>query len=286
MKRTLMLAAVCTSLLTPCFAQAPAMSNDAQKLPISVDECARIGRRTLEREGYQIGAAGNNWVSGTREIHRALILCDAAPDGTWTNVIVSSNTQEYALPGSEQKLLMKRMADVMDRQRFEDRDRDRDGDRDRDRDRDRDYRPAWLSMTDQQPLPGNAVPGGKEPNHPIPQYVCRAQYEGNLVPGKTVTAGSTDCLIAYQGMEVRNVAFDVLTGDADDYVWAAPNAGRIPLYTGNEGGVQLRSCRFELHVHNEDKGLQVGKEAGGKCSVGYKGIAYSSDRYEVLYPNR
>ncbi len=280
MKRILAAVAVSTFLLAPCFAQAPAMSHDAQKFPIGMDDCARIGRRTLEREGYQIGATGNNWVSGTREIHRALILCDAAPDGTWTNVIVSSNTQEFASAGNEQRLLMDRMADVVNNRRFDDRDRDRD------RDGDRDRRPGWVSMTDQQQLPGNAVPGGKEPNHPFPQFVCRAQHEGNLVPGKTVTAGSTDCLIAYQGMEVRNISFDILTGDPNDYVWAAPNAGRKPLYTGNESGQQLRSCRFELHVRNEDKGLQVGKEAGGKCFVGYKGIAYSSDQYEVLYPNR
>src|SRR5262249_36298029 len=95
----LMLAAVFVFLLTPAFAQAPAMSHDGQKFPVSVDECARIGKHTLEREGYQIGATGNNWVSGARGIHRALIICDAAPDGTWTNVIVSSNTPEYSVSG-------------------------------------------------------------------------------------------------------------------------------------------------------------------------------------------
>lgn len=262
------------------------MSNDARKLPIGVDDCARLGRRTLEREGYQVGATGNNWVSGARDIHRALILCDAAPDGTWANVIVSSNTQDYAPPGSEQRLLMNRMADMMSNQRFDDRDHDRDRDRDRDRDHDTDHGPNWFGMTSQQTLPGNSIPGGREPNHPVPQYVCRAPHEGNMVPGKTVTAGSTDCFIAYQEIEVRKVAFDVLTGDPDQYVWTAPNPGRRPFYTGNEGGVQLRSCRFELSVRNEDKGLQLGKEASGKCVVSYKGIAYASDRYEVLYTNR
>jgi Protein of unknown function (DUF3421) len=281
MKYILMLGAVSIFLLTPCFSQAPAVSHDGQKFPVSVDECARLGRRTLEREGYQIGATGNNWVSGAREIHRALIICDTAADGTWTNVIVSSNTPEYSVSGNEQRLLMNRMVDVMANRRFEDRDRDRDGDRDRDRDRDR--RPGWLSVTNQQPLPGNSVPGGKEPNHPVPQYVCRAQHEGNLVPGKTVTIGSTDCFIVSGEVEVRKIAFDVLTGDADDYVWTVPNPDRRSLYTGSEGGVNLRSCRFELYVHNENKGLQVGKEVFRKCVVGYKGIAYSSDRYEVLY---
>ena len=282
MKYIFVLVVVCTSMMAPGFGQAPVVSHDGQKFPVSVDECALIGKRTLEREGYQVGAAGNNWVSGARDIHRALILCDTAPDGTWAHVIVSSNTPEYEVSGNEQRLLMGRVVDVMTNRRFEDRDRDRDGDRDRDRDR----RPAWFSMTSQQPLPANGVPGGREPNHPVPQYVCRAQHEGNLVPGKTVTAGSTDCFIAYQELEVRKIAFDILTGDADDYVWMAPNAGRRPLFTGNEGGIQLRSCRFELNVRNEDKGLQVGKEAGAKCTVSYKGIAYSSDRYEVLYATR
>lgn len=101
-----------------------------------------------------------------------------------------------------------------------------------------------------------------------------------------MTTGSTDCFIPYGAMEVRKLAFDVLTGDADDYVWAPPNAGRTPLYTGNEGGARLRSCRFELRLRNEDRGVQLGKEAGGKCVVGYKGIVYTSENYEVLYPNR
>jgi hypothetical protein len=284
--KSILLAAVSTFLLASCFAQAPAVSHDAQKFPISVDDCARIGRRTLEREGYQVGATGNNWVSGSRDIHRALILCDTAPDGTWTNVIVSSATQEYAVSGNEQKQLMARVVDMMSNRRFEDHDRDGDLNRDRDRDRDREHRRDWLGMTDQQPVPGNSVPGGKEPNHPVPQYVCRAQHEGNMVPGKTVTAGTTYCFIVSGALEVRKDAFEVLTGDGDDYVWAAPNLDRRPLYTGNEGSVNLRSCRFELFVRNENKGVQVGRENSRKCFVGYKGLAYSSDQYEVLYANR
>jgi hypothetical protein len=291
MKRTFMLAAVSVFLLAPCFGQAPAMSHDAQKFPISVEDCTRMGKRTLEREGYQMGTAGDNWVSGSREIHRALIMCHGAADGTWVDLVVSSNAQEYNVPSSEQRLLMNHMIDVINNRRFEtdreDRDHDRDRDRDWDRDRDRDHRANWLTMTVQQPVPGNAIAGGKEPNHPVPQFVCRAEHEGNWVPGKTVTAlSSTDCLIPYREMEVRKTTFDVLTGDHDDYVWMAPNGARRPFYTGNEGAAQLRSCRFELYVRNEDKGLQVGKEASGRCFVGFKGITYSSDRYEVLYASR
>src|SRR5215510_657449 len=207
MKRPLMLVAVSLFVLTPSFGQAPAMSRDAQKFPSSVDECTRIGTRTLEREGYQVGSSGDNWVSGSRDIHRALVICHAVPDGTWADVIVSSNAQEYAVAASEQRLLMSHMAEAIRNRRF---DSDRD-DRDRDRYRDRDRRGNWLNMTSQQPLPGNAIPGGREPNHPVPQYVCRAEQEGNWVPGKTVTAeGSTDCFIASRGMEVRKSTYDLL----------------------------------------------------------------------------
>ena len=296
MKRSLLLAAFSTFLLTPCFPQAPAVSRDVQRLPISVDECTRTGTRTLERAGYQISDSGNDWVTAVRDIHRALILCSTAPDGSWANVIVTSNTQEFALPGREQHMLMYRFAnmarnrDFDDREWDRDRDRDHDGDRARDGDRgDRDHdrdRAHWLSVASQQPLPGNAVPGGREPNHPIPQFVCRADHEGNLIPGKTVTTGSSDCYIPYQGIEVRKLAFDVLTGDADDYVWAPPNAPRPALYTGTEAGAKLRSCRFELRLRNQDRGVQLGKEAGGKCMVSYKGGVYTSDRYEVLYASR
>ncbi|HEY6968232.1 MAG TPA: DM9 repeat-containing protein, partial [Candidatus Angelobacter sp.] len=255
------------------------------KFAISVDDCTRIGKRTLEREGYQVGSSGDNWISASRDIHRALILCHSAPDGTWANVIVSSNAQENAVAGSEQRLLMVHLADAARERRFDDRDRDRNWDRDRDRDRDR--RSNWLNMTSTQALPNNAIAGGREPNHPVPQYVCRAEQEGNWVPGKTVTsAGTTDCLFPYRNTEFRKNSYDLLTGDPDDYVWAVPDGGRPPFYTGNEGGVQLRSCRYELRVGGDNKGVHVGKEVGSKCFVSYKGVAYPSDRYEVLYRNR
>src|SRR5215831_3326539 len=131
--RSLMLAAVSAFVLTPCFGQAPAMSHDSQKIPIGVDECARTGKRTLEREGYQVGSSGDNWVSGSRDIHRALVMCHAAPDGTWADVIVSSNAQEYAVAASEQRLLMSHMADSIGNRRFDGNRDDRDRDRDRDR---------------------------------------------------------------------------------------------------------------------------------------------------------
>lgn len=288
MKRIITLAAVSVFLLSSGFAQAPSIAHDAQKFPIVGDDCMRIARQTLEREGYQFGFADNNSVSGARDIHRALIICSGAPDGSWVNVIVSSNTPQYAMSANEQKLLMSRLADVMNHERFEDRDRDRNVDHDRDRDRDRDHErgPGWFSMNGGQQLPNNAVAGGREPNHPVPQFVCRAEHEGNLIPGKTVTAGTTDCLIAYRELEIRKVAYDVLTGDAADYVWSPPNPGRPRFYTGNEGGAQLGTCRFELRVRNENRGLQLGKETEGKCVVSYKGIAYSNDRYEALYRNR
>ena len=284
MKNTLLLAAVSVLMATPSFAQAPAISHDAQKFAMSVDECTRIGQRTLEREGYQIGSSGDNWINGLRDIHRALVICHSASDGTWANVIVSSNAQEYAA-ASEQRLIMGHMADAARGARFEQARDDRD--RDRDWDRDRNLRGNWLNMTNQQPLPGNAIPGGKEPNHPVAQYVCRAEQDGNWVPGKTVTSGgSTDCLFPYRSTEVRKFTYDVLTGDPDDYVWAAPDPGRPPFYTGTEGGAQLRSCRFDLRVNGDNKGMHIGKEVGGKCFVSYKGVAYPSDRYEVLYRNR
>jgi len=286
MKLFLMLVSVCVFLLTPCLGQSPAMAQDSQRFSISVDDCTRMARRTLEREGYQPGNSGGNGVFGSRDIHRAFIQCQGGSDGTWVNVVVASNTQDGAVAASEQRLLMTNMAGLLrnprgDLDRERDRDRDRDGDRDRGGDRDWERR-AWLSMTSQQPLPGNAVPGGQEPNHSAPQYVCRAEQDGNLVPGKTVTSFGTDCLIPYRETEVRKTSYDILTGDGDDYVWMAPNAGR-PFFVGRENGADVRSCRFQLYTENKDRGRHLGKEVANKCIVSYKGIAYSSDRYEVLY---
>lgn len=288
MKLFLMLVSVCVFLLTPCFGQAPAMAQDSQRFSIGADDCTRMARRALERGGYQPGNNGNNWVLGSRDIHRAIIQCQSGSDGTWVNVVVASNTQDGAVAAGEQRLLMGAMADMVrrpdwdrDRDRDRGRDGDRDGDHDRDGDRDSGGR-AWVGMATQQPLPGNAVPGGQEPNHSAPQYVCRAEQDGNLVPGKTVTSFGTDCLIAYREVEVRKTSYEILTGDGDDYQWRAPNAGP-PFFTGHENGADLRSCRFQLYTENKDRGRHLGKEVSGRCVVSYKGVAYSSDRYEVLY---
>lgn len=282
MKLFLLRVSVCLFLIAPCFAQAPAMSQDAQRLPISVDDCTRAARRTLERAGYQPGSLVGNSVYGSRNINRALIQCQSGPDGTWANIIVASNTSDNGVAAGEQRALMGGMAEMVRRPDW-DRDRDRDRDGDRDHDRDRDSR-AWFGMSSQQPLPGNAVPGGQEPGHSAPQYVCRAEQDGNLVPGKTVTSFGTDCLIAYREIEVRKTSYEILTGDGDDYVWMGPNNGR-PFFTGNEAGMQLRSCRFQLYTENKDRGRHLGKEMNGKCVVSYKGQAFASDRYEVLYRN-
>lgn len=271
------------SLLAPCFAQAPAMSQDSQRVPVSVDDCGRLARQVLERQGYRPGSSGYNWVYGSRDIHRALIQCHPGPDGTWADVIVASNAQETAVAASEQRVLMSSMAEILRNPRGDwDRDRDKDRDRDRDRDRDGERRTNWFSTTSQQTLPPNLIAGGQEPNHSAPQYVCRAEQDGNWVPGKTVTSFGTDCLIAYRETEVRKTSYDILTGDADDFVWRGPNAGP-PFYTGNEGGVDLRSCRFQLYTENKDRGRHLGKEVGNKCVISYKGVAYSSNQYEVLY---
>ena len=287
--KPVLFAAVSLCLLTPCFAQAPAMSQDTLRVPVSVDDCTRLARQALQRQGYRPDSYGSNWVYGSRDIHRALIQCHAGTDGTWADVIVASNAQETAVPASEQRVLMNTMSEILrnprgdwDRDRDREGGRDRDHDGDRDRDRDGDHRSNWFSMTSQQPLPPNIIAGGQEPNHSAPQYVCRAQQDGNWVPGKTVTSFGTDCLIAYHETEVRKTAYDILTGDADDFFWTGPNAGR-PFYTGNEGGTDLRTCRFQLYTENKDRGRHLGKEMGNKCVVSYKGVAYSSNQYEVLY---
>jgi|SRR5579872_2257406 len=268
MKLRFVLTVASASLVAPfCFAQnAPAMATNTDKrFDISVDECARLSRQALEREGYRIGNSGGTWVYGTRAIHHAFMNCHAVPSGSNWVIVVASSATDAAVPSSERDILQHRMEELAGSGGS---------------------RPVlngrWISLGQGDALPRNAVLGGRERDG-RQQAVCHAFHEGNVLPGKTV---GSSCNVAYGGREFHAQNFEVLVGNTDENLWAAPTAQGSNFYAGQEGGQQIRACRAEITVEGSNVGLHLGKEVRGHCYMGYGGIEYVTDRYQVLYNSR
>lgn len=111
--------------------------------------------------------------------------------------------------------------------------------------------------------PGNAPEPG------APMFVCRAQVESSLVPGKWVKG---NCNVAYGGKEVVMRQYQVAYGDA---VWQ-PYSGSVYglVRTGTDSdGTPLFSCRAHYNpgFPQGDQGNQPGKLAKGACRIPYGG---------------
>jgi len=72
--------------------QAPGWSRGQQLLAITYDECVRRAPAALQTEGYRIDYAAGAFAVGIKDVHTAVIMCNAAPEGKiWVNIVVASN---------------------------------------------------------------------------------------------------------------------------------------------------------------------------------------------------
>jgi len=136
------------------------------------------------------------------------------------------------------------------------------------------YGRSRISWKDAQspftPGAGAIVGGpGNAPEPGAPMFVCRAQVESSLVPGKWVKG---NCNVAYGGKEVVARQYQVAYGDA---VWQ-PYAGSVYglVRTGTDSdGTPLFSCRVHYNpgFPQGDQGNQPGKLASGACRIPYGG---------------
>lgn len=145
--------------------------------------------------------------------------------------------------------------------------------------------PHWVSQTPGDPLPRNAVLGGRELDG-TSQAVCHALHEGVIVPGKTV---GKSCNIAYDRREIVKNTFEVLTGANDQRLWGPPDAQATNFFGGDIDGDKVRICRAELRPTERDGasvGVHIGVERRGKCYVGFARLEYPVEQYQVLYSSR
>jgi hypothetical protein len=134
------------------------------------------------------------------------------------------------------------------------------------------------------PGPG-AIQGGpgSDPNPGSPMYVCRAQDQGSLVPGKWVGG---NCNVAFNNAEDVMSSYEVAYGNAQ---WG-PYQGNLAgvIQTGHEpDGRPLYSCRarYTTNFPRQDYGYQPGKlVSDGSCHIPFGGAEVAVGQpFEVLY---
>jgi len=144
---------------------------------------------------------------------------------------------------------------------------------------------SWQRVRSPYTPGAGAIVGGpgNDPNPGTPMYVCRAQFQGSLVPGKWVQG---NCNIAFGNAEHIMNSYEIAYGDARWGAWRGNTYGLIQ--TGNEpDGSPLYSCRIHYFggIMQTDYGYQPGKlVADGSCHIPMGGGEIAQNPpFEVLY---
>ena len=88
----------------------PAYSRGEQRLPITYEVAMQRAKAALIAEGYVNLNEGGAVISGFKEVHTAVIMCNVAPDATtWINIVVASNLNDATVPAGERVRLQNRM---------------------------------------------------------------------------------------------------------------------------------------------------------------------------------
>lgn len=141
----------------------------------------------------------------------------------------------------------------------------------------------WIPIAPGQPIPVNAAVGGTEQGQSL--YLCRGNYKDGQHPGKVVKG---NCNITWGGKEIPLVgqAFSVYLGDVrwENKIRGTNFANRTAIVGGTENGGLLYTCqaRFSLQPGSV-LGTYPGKIVLGRCHVGYAGVEYFVDNYDIAY---
>ena len=124
---------------------------------------------------------------------------------------------------------------------------------------------------------------GNDPNPGAPMYICRAQDQGSLVPGKWVGG---NCNVAFNNREDVMGSYEVAYGRAQWGPYQQTTAGLVQ--TGHEpDGSPLYSCRvhYVTNFPRADLGYQPGKlVSDGTCHFPLGGAEIAQNPpFDVLY---
>ncbi len=133
------------------------------------------------------------------------------------------------------------------------------------------------------------LPPGAIPNHPLDDsglaiYVCRAPYEGEVVPGK-LRPGYGCYFGDHDGGEVLATEYQALVPTGCTVVWKGAPAGYEPagvLPCGQDSlGRPYYSCRVTTGTYVDELG-HIGWGTNHLCVYSYAQVAYSTADFAVL----
>ncbi len=144
------------------------------------------------------------------------------------------------------------------------------------------WRPVQSPFTPDQSNGAIAGGPGSDPNPGTPMFICRAQIQGSVVPGKWVQG---NCNVPFGGSEQIMRSYEVAYGSAR---WGPYQGGVYGLaQTGsNADGSPLYSCRVHYSPNpGTDYGYQPGKlVSDGTCHIPVGGgEVVQGPPFEVLY---
>jgi hypothetical protein len=132
--------------------------------------------------------------------------------------------------------------------------------------------------------PNGAIMGGPgaDPNPGTPMYICRARFQGSMVPGKWVQG---NCNVAFGGSEQIMRSYEVAYGSARWDAYRGSTYGLAQVGKDVDGS-PLFSCRVHYSdASGRDYGYQPGKlVSDGTCHIPFGGAEISQQPpFEVLY---
>lgn len=135
--------------------------------------------------------------------------------------------------------------------------------------------PIWVTTSNRQSLPANAVIGGNLLNNDA-VYICRANVRGELHVGKLI---SGSCYIGWNTQEISVKKFEILTSAAP-IVWMEGSYGTKPIHAlpaGRNHNHTLYICQAD-YANSSHPGQLIGKN----CHFSFNGKEYMTPYYNML----
>lgn len=136
--------------------------------------------------------------------------------------------------------------------------------------------PRWLPSRYGRSIPVTSVIGGRDPDSGEALYVCRADFEGNIYPGK-LSGGK--CHFTTRGQEIRAARYEVLVSHKP-LRWKGASFGHIPrkaIFGGQTRGEPVYICQADYQG-----GRIPGKIVSRACKIGFNGEEIAIPYYNVL----
>ncbi|KAI8912798.1 hypothetical protein EDD86DRAFT_117560 [Gorgonomyces haynaldii] len=138
----------------------------------------------------------------------------------------------------------------------------------------------WIRAVGGQEVPTAVLGGSNKDGGNL--YVARAYIDGDEILGKT-TGQFQGCWIPFNGREVIQDAFEILTGDQNLLVWQSiPNRSNFMDFGPVLGGIASGEEYFVARAMHNGKWIPGGITVRSPCKFTYNGEELLSSEFQVL----